>query len=113
MGDPAAPKNSKNQTKASAPVATSAASTTLSPPAGPLSLTVSPGTVALSAADAAAAVRRVVPVLDDAGKPLLDEDGQPLTKTVDVTEAEVFAWALRGETVTVVTTDGQKLVGSL
>ncbi len=56
---------------------------------------------------AAAAVKRIVPVLDDAGKPTGE------TKEVAVDEAEVLAWAVRGETVTVVTTDGQKLVGAL
>lgn len=34
-------------------------------------------------------------------------------KAVKVTEGELLAWSLRGDTVTVVTTDGQKLVGEL
>ncbi len=63
--------------------------------------------VALTAADAARAVKRVVPALDDDGKPTGE------TRLADVAEAEVFAWALRGDQVTVVTIDGQKLVGTL
>ena len=65
------------------------------------------GIVGSKRAAMAAAVKRIVPVLDDAGKPTGE------TKEVDVAEAEVLAWAVRGETVTVVTTDGQKLVGAL
>lgn len=64
-------------------------------------------TVTISAADAAKAVKREVPVIGEDGKP----NGE--TKAIEVAEDEVFAWSLRGEIVTVVTTDGQKLVGSL
>lgn len=63
--------------------------------------------VELSAAEAAKAVTRVVPVLDDKGKPTEE------TEQVAVQEDEVLAWSLRGDRVTVVTIDGQKLVGTL
>lgn len=63
--------------------------------------------VTLTAAEAAKAVKREVPVVGEDGKP----NGE--TKAVKVAEDELLAWSLRGDTVTVVTTDGQKLVGSL
>lgn len=63
--------------------------------------------VTLTAAEAAKAVKREVPVVDKDGK----ATGE--TKAVSVGVDEVFAWSLRGDAVTVVTTDGQKLVGSL
>lgn len=61
----------------------------------------------LPAAEAAKLVRREVP---EVGK-----DGKPTGKMVDkaVAAAEVFAVAVRGDVVTVVTTDGRKLVGEL
>lgn len=48
-------------------------------------------------------------------KPVIGEDGKPTgeTEAVPVSEDEVLAFAVRGDVVTVVTTDGQKLVGSL
>lgn len=48
-------------------------------------------------------------------KPVIGEDGKPTgeTEAVPVAEDEVLAFAVRGDVVTVVTTDGQKLVGSL
>ena len=63
--------------------------------------------VTLTAAEVAKAVKREVPVVDKDGK----ATGE--TKAVSVGVDEVFAWSLRGDAVTVVTTDGQKLVGSL
>ncbi len=65
--------------------------------------TVEPGkAVELTAAEAAKVVFREVLIPDEAG-----------TMQQAVTADEVFAWSLRGDTVTVVTTDGQKLVGQL
>lgn len=63
--------------------------------------------VELSAAEAAKVVKRERPVIGADGKPTGE------TEAVAVTEDEVFCWSLRGETVTVVTIDGQKLVGTL
>lgn len=63
--------------------------------------------VELTAAEAAKAVKRPVP---ETGK-----DGKPTGKTVGVAlkPDEVLSFSLRGKVVTVVTTDGQKLVGAL
>jgi len=63
--------------------------------------------VELTAAQAAKAVKRPVPVLGEKKKPT----GK--TKDVPVSEAEVLSWAKRGDRVIVVTTDGQKLEGRL
>lgn len=63
--------------------------------------------VELTKADAAKAVKREVPVFDKDGKP----NGE--TKAIKVAEEEVLDWAVRGNVVTVVTVDGQKLVGEL
>jgi hypothetical protein len=63
--------------------------------------------VELTAAQAAKAVKRPVPVLDEKKKPT----GK--TKDVPVSEVEVLSWAKRGDRVIVVTTDGQKLEGRL
>lgn len=73
------------------------------PPVDP----VPPAVLELTAAEAAKAVKRLVPVIGEDGKPTGE------TEAVDVTEEEVYAWALRGQRVIVVTTDGQKLEGSL
>ncbi|MFN3987587.1 MAG: hypothetical protein ACK4KV_19020 [Rhodocyclaceae bacterium] len=61
----------------------------------------------LPAADAAKLVRREVP---EVGK-----DGKPTGKLADkaVAPDEVFAVAVRDQLVTVVTTDGRKLSGTL
>lgn len=91
----------KTQTQ---PKAGALAATALAAPAG---AAVDGAAVTLSAADAAAAVKRIVPAMDEAGKPTGEME------EVAVDEAEILAWAVRGETVTVVTTDGQKLVGAL
>lgn len=63
--------------------------------------------VELTAAQAAKAVKRLVPILDEKKKPT----GK--TKEVPVREDEVLSWAKRGDRVIVVTTDGQKLEGGL
>jgi len=63
--------------------------------------------VELTAAEAAKAVKRQVPVLGKDGKPTGE------TKSESVKADDLFAWALRGKVVTVVTKDGQKLVGEL
>lgn len=60
----------------------------------------------LSKAEAAKAVKRLVPEI---------KDGQPTGKEVEraITVTEVFAFAVVGEEVVVVTVDGQKLRGAL
>lgn len=63
--------------------------------------------VELTKADAAKAVKREVPVLDKEGKATEE------TKAIKVAPEEVLDWAVRGNVVTVVTVDGQKLVGEL
>lgn len=63
--------------------------------------------VELTAAEAAKAVKREVLALDKEGKPTGE------TKLVAVKAEEVFAFAVRGESVIVVTVDGQKLEGKL
>lgn len=63
--------------------------------------------VELTAKQAAKAVKRQVPILDEKKKPT----GK--TKDVAVDESEVLSWAKRGDRVIVVTTDGQKLEGTL
>lgn len=59
----------------------------------------------LSAADAAACVKRSTPELDDEGKPTGND------KAVAVKANEVFANRVRDGVVTVVTIDGVKLQG--
>lgn len=61
----------------------------------------------LPEAEAARLVRRLVPALDKDGKPTGEMAERP------VKAAEVFAVTVRDEIVTVVTIDGQKLVGAL
>lgn len=63
--------------------------------------------VELTAAQAAKAVKRQVPILDEKKKPT----GK--TKDVAVSEDEVLSWAKRGTRIIVVTIDGQKLEGRL
>lgn len=63
--------------------------------------------VKVTKAEAAKAVKREVPVFDKEGKPTNE------TKAIKVSEEEVLDWAVRGNVVTVVTVDGQKLVGEL
>lgn len=65
------------------------------------------GAVELTAAEAAKKVKRQVPEVGEDGKPTGE------LKDVKVGADEVFAWAVRGERVIVVTTDGQKLEGKL
>lgn len=63
--------------------------------------------VELTAAEAAKRVTRPVPEIGEDGK----ATGE--TREVKVEADEVMAWAVRGERVIVVTTDGQKLEGKL
>ena len=64
------------------------------------------GDVAVTAAQAAAAVKRTVPVIKD-GKPTGE------TKEGSVAPEEVLGFAVRGDQVSVVTTDGKRLRGTL
>lgn len=63
--------------------------------------------VELTAAEAAKRVSRAVPVLGEDGKPTGEIKAKKLSAD------EIQAWAVRGERVIVVTTDGQKLEGVL
>ncbi|HMX15545.1 MAG TPA: hypothetical protein PKD29_01765, partial [Rhodocyclaceae bacterium] len=63
--------------------------------------------VELTAAEAAKRVFRAVPALGKDGKPTGE------TRRAEVAAEEVFDFAVRDGLVTVVTTDGQKLVGAL
>lgn len=65
-----------------------------------------PAVKELTPADAAKLVKRLVPVLED-GKPTGKE------KEVPVKAEEVLAFAIRGDSIVVVTKDGQKLTGAL
>lgn len=72
----------------------------------------------LSAAEAAKCVRRsVVKVVIDpkTKQPKLDEDKRPVTDIAEVAVSadEVLDFVVRGDVVTVVTTDGQKLTGTV
>lgn len=72
----------------------------------------------LTAADVAKLVKReVVEVIIDpkTKQPKLDEHKRPVTRTVEVEVKanEVLDFAVRGNDVTVVTVDGQKLFGNL
>jgi len=68
-------------------------------------------------ADVAKAVKRTVirPVLDSKKNPVADDKGMIKTETVkvDVAESEVLSYRVDGSRVVVVTTDGQKLTGTL
>lgn len=71
-----------------------------------------------TAADVAKLVKReVVEVIIDpkTKQPKLDEHKRPVTRTVEieVKADEVLDFAVRGNDVTVVTVDGQKLLGNL
>lgn len=71
-----------------------------------------------TAADVAKLVKReVVEVITDpkTKQPKLDEHKRPVTRTVEVEVKadEVLDFAVRGNDVTVVTVDGQKLFGTL
>lgn len=66
-----------------------------------------PQAVELTAAEAAKKVFRPVPEIGKDGKPTGE------IKEAKVEADEVIAWAVRGERVIVVTTDGQKLEGKL
>ena len=72
----------------------------------------------LTAADVAKLVKReVVEVVIDpkTKQPKLDEHKRPVTRTVEVEVKadEVLDFVVRGDVVTVVTTDGQKLTGTV
>lgn len=66
-----------------------------------------PAEPTLTAAEAAKLVAREVPATDKDGKPTGEK------KKVPVKADEVLASKVRGDQVTVVTTDGQKLFGTL
>jgi hypothetical protein len=63
--------------------------------------------VTLSKAQAAKKVVRIIPALDKDG----NDTGETKSKSLDADE--VFAFAVQGDRVVVVTTDGQKLEGKL
>lgn len=63
--------------------------------------------VEVTAAEVIKRIKRLVPILDEKGKPT------DKTKAVPLTEEELFAWTVRGTRLVVVTVDGQKLEGKL
>ncbi|WP_102799000.1 hypothetical protein [Bowmanella denitrificans] len=74
--------------------------------------------MALTKADVAKLVKRTVyvPKLGKDKQPMLHQVTKvPLTepKQVDVQEEEVLDWIVRGGEITVVTTDGRKLLGEV
>lgn len=100
MGDPnATPDKAVKETKAVEPTTADAAKAAKS--------TKESKAVELTAAEAAKAVKRQVPEIGKDGKPTGE------VKAVPVKADEIFAWAVRGDRVTVVTNDGQKLEGKL
>lgn len=64
---------------------------------------------AMTAADAAKLVRRMVPKLDDNGEILRDRDQNPVAVPQGIKESEVMSFADYGDRVVVVTTSGEKL----
>lgn len=64
----------------------------------------------MTKAEAAKLVFRLVPDLDEKGKPKLDKDKNPLTKKQPITEADVMSFGDYPDRVVVVTTAGEKLV---
>lgn len=128
----AAPKAKQNATPK--PTATAPTATAVVPQAPPVAeqKTTEPelavtASVATAAATQAPSVTDNQPtagaVLNEAAaaravwrhRPVYGEDGNPTgeTEAVPVAEDEVLSFALRGNVVTVVTIDGQKLVGAL
>ena len=65
---------------------------------------------AMSRAEAAGLVYRLVPALDEKGQPKKAKDGNAVTRKQDVPEKDVMSFADYGDRVVVVTTHGEKLV---
>ncbi len=65
---------------------------------------------ALTKAEAAKAVHRLVPVLDEKKKPKLNRDKEPVMKKESIKEDEVMNFAEYEDRIVVVTTSGEKLV---
>lgn len=64
----------------------------------------------LTKADAAKAVFRLEPVLDDEGKQKFNRNEEAIMKKVFIKENEVLSFADYGDRIAVVTTSGEKLV---
>ncbi len=64
---------------------------------------------AMTAADVAKLVRRMVPKIDDKGKIVKDRDGNPVSVPQPIKESDVMNFADYGDRVVVVTTSGEKL----
>ncbi len=64
---------------------------------------------AMTAADAAKLVRRMVPKVDDKGKIVKDREGNPVSVAQAIKESEVMSFADYGDKVVVVTIGGEKL----
>lgn len=67
---------------------------------------------AMTKAQAAKLVQRVVPRKDKDGVPVVGRNGLPVMDGVAITEAEVFSFKDHGDHVVVVTVDGQKFRGN-
>lgn len=70
-----------------------------------------PADSAMTAADAAALVHRMVAKRDAKGQVVLDKDNNPVGVEQAVEPEDVMSFADYGDHVVVVTTDGQKLRG--
>lgn len=70
------------------------------------------GRIALTAAEAAKLVRRMVPKVDDKGQIVKDRDGNPVAAPQAIKADEVMSFADYGDRVVVVTISGEKLEGS-
>jgi hypothetical protein len=66
---------------------------------------------AMTKAQAAKLVQRLVPRKDKDGVPVVGRNGQPVMDGVPIAEVEVFAFTDHGDHVVVVTVDGQKFRG--
>lgn len=66
-------------------------------------------TTEMTAADAAKRVKRMVAKLDESGRVVKDNDGNPIAVPQPIKESEVMSFADYGDRVVVVTTSGEKL----
>lgn len=66
---------------------------------------------AMTSADAAKLVKRMVPKVNDKGEIVKDRDGNPVSVSQAIKESDVMSFADYGDRVVVVTTAGEKLEG--
>lgn len=108
-GNQAAPKSSSNSK------ATAKADEAAQPDAADRAAAASEPAAAeeMTPAEAAACVKRPLTRIGKDGQPVLDDEGAEVFDLVEVEAHEVFAHSVRGDEVTVVTTDGHKLKGEV